>query len=130
MAAATGAMKRHGRKQKAVTTAVSPVRPPILIPEMLSTYAVPDEVPNRPAPRVANASTIRPWRRFLGSPLSSTRFDACATPMSVESESNRSVIITVTMAGSSASCSAPHRSSFRNTDEKSGELNHVAGGRT
>ena len=50
--------------------------------------------------------------------------------MKVESESNRSVIITVTIAGTSASCSAPTASSSRKTDEKSGALNHCVGGDT
>ena len=86
----------------------------------------------RRAPRRASrtASTIRPWRRFFGSPLSSTRFAACATPMNVDSESNRSVSITVIIAGASDHLSAPQISSFRNTLEKSGALNHDAGGVT
>ena len=45
--------------------------------------------------------------------------------MNVDIESNRSVIITVIMAGTSDSCSAPQMSSLKNTDEKSGALNHA-----
>ena len=97
---------------------------------MLSTYAVPDELPNSPAPSVAHASTIRPSRRRIGCPRSSVSSAACATPMNVEIESNRSVISTVTMAGASDQRSAPMTSSFRNTDEKSGALSHCAGSST
>src|SRR6185503_10235146 len=50
---ASGARKKHGRKQSAVNTEVKPVRPPLLMPAMLSMYAVPDEVPASPAPKVA-----------------------------------------------------------------------------
>ena len=106
------------------------MRPPIRMPAMLSTYAVPEELPKSPAPSVANESTINPCRRFLGSPFSSTSCAACATPMNVDSESNRSVSMTVTMAGTSDHLSAPQISSFRNTLVKSGALNHDAGGET
>ena len=89
---------------------------------MLSTYAVPGDVPASPAPSVASASTIRPRRRLIGRPSSSVSPDAVATPMNVDSESNRSVKRIATIAGSSASLSAPRMSSARNADEKSGAL--------
>src|SRR5229473_6764522 len=44
---ATGAMKKHGRKQSAVNTEVNPVRPPIWMPATLSMYAVPEDDPAR-----------------------------------------------------------------------------------
>src|SRR4029078_10511452 len=88
---AKGARKRQGKKHNAVNTEVSPVRPPTLIPAILSIYAVPEELPTTPAPRVATESTIKACRKLRGFPLSSSRFDACATPMKVEIESNRSV---------------------------------------
>jgi len=105
-----------------------PVRAPIRIPAMLSTYAVPGEVPTSPAPNVAHASTIKPCLRFIGLPPGSTRPAALATPMNVESESKRSVNRIVTIAGASDSCSAPTTSSFRKTDEKSGKLTSRSGG--
>src|SRR5437867_4215 len=55
---AIGARKKHGKKQSAVKTEVRPVRPPRLMPAMLSIYAVPEDVPATPAPSVANESTI------------------------------------------------------------------------
>ena len=94
-------MKRHGRKQSAVTTDARPVRAPTRMPAMLSTKAVPDDVPARPAPSVAHASTIRPRRRFSGRPSGSVSPAALATPMNVDSESKRSVNRIATMAGSS-----------------------------
>src|SRR5688500_16130268 len=54
---ANGARKKHGRKHTAVKTEVKPVRPPMLMPAMLSIYAVPEDVPASPAPSVANEST-------------------------------------------------------------------------
>ena len=87
---------------------------------MLSTYAVPGELPARPAPSVAHASTISPRRRLIGCPSGSVRPAAFATPMKVDNESNRSVNMIAIMAGRSASWSAPTTSSSRNTDEKSG----------
>src|SRR5213079_3411800 len=51
---ASGARKKQGRKQSAVKTEVKPVRPPMLMPAMLSMYAVPDDEPANPAPNVAN----------------------------------------------------------------------------
>ena len=97
---------------------------------MLSTYAVPDELPNSPAPSVANESTIEPLRGgCIGSPVRRP-VRRLRTPMNVESESNRSVSITVIIAGTSDQRSAPEMSSFKNTDEKSGALNHCAGGAT
>jgi hypothetical protein len=77
------------------------------IPAMLSTYAVPGELPARPAPNVAKASTISPRRRLIGLPSGAVRPAARETPMNVESESKRSVKRIEMMAGSSASCSAP-----------------------
>ena len=74
-----------------MTTDVRPVRPPMLMPAMLSMYAVPGDVPASPAPSVATASTMRPSRRLRGLPSSSTSPAACETPMKVEIESNRSV---------------------------------------
>src|SRR5688572_7594555 len=47
--AASGARKKHGKKQSAVNTEVNPVRPPLFMPAILSMYAVPDEVPATPA---------------------------------------------------------------------------------
>ena len=47
--------------------------------------------------------------------------------MNVESESKRSVISTVTIAGASDQRKAPTTSSWRNADEKSGALNHWRG---
>ena len=89
---------------------------------MLSTKAVPDDVPARPAPNVAHASTIRPRRRLSGRPSGSVSPAALATPMNVDSESNRSVNRIATMAGSSDQRSASMTSSLRKTDEKSGAL--------
>jgi hypothetical protein len=91
---------------------------------------VPEELPKSPAPSVANASTISPWRRFFGSPFSSTRWAACDTPMNVDSESKRSVSMTVIIAGASDHLSAPQISSLKKTLEKSGALNQDAGGVT
>ena len=68
---------------------------------MLSTYAVPGDVPASPEPSVASASTIRPRRRLMGRPSASVRPAAVATPMNVESESNRSVKKIATIDGSS-----------------------------
>lgn len=79
---------------------------------------------------MANESTTSPWRRFRGAPVASSCPEASATPTNVDSESNRSVSITVIIAGTSASCSAPQASSCRKTDEKSGALNQAAGGAT
>ena len=42
---ASGARKKHGRKHNAVKTDVQPVRPPLLIPAILSMYAVPEDDP-------------------------------------------------------------------------------------
>ena len=95
---------------------------------MLSTYAVPGDVPARPDASVATASTISPRRRLIGRPSASVRPAALATPMNVDSESNRSVKRIATIAGSSASLSAPRTSSARNADEKSGALTSRRGG--
>ena len=76
---------------------------------MLSTYAVPGDVPARPDPSVATASTIKPRRRLIGRPSASVRPDAFATPMNVESESNRSVKRIAKIGGSSARFSAPRQ---------------------
>ncbi len=127
-AEASGATKRQGRKQRAVTTDAAPVRPPIRMPAMLSTYAVPDDVPASPATKVANASTMRPRRRLSGRPSASVRPAAVATPMKVESESNRSVNRIETIAGSRPGRSAPNTSSFNATEEKSGRLTTCSGG--
>ena len=100
-AATSGAMNRQGRKHRPVTTAVRPVRPPIRIPAMLSTYAVPGELPKSPA--LSGRHRVDDQARGADSAAgrrASSRLAACATPMNVESESNRSVIITVTIAGS------------------------------
>src|SRR5262245_28297634 len=91
MAAASGAINRHGRKQTAVTTDARPERAPTRMPAMLSTKAVPDDVPASPAPNVAHASTMRPRRRFSGWPSGSVSPAALATPMNVDRESKRSV---------------------------------------
>ena len=104
------------------------MRPPIRMPAMLSTYAVPGDVPASPDVSVATASTIRPRRRLIGRPSASVRPAALATPMNVDSESNRSVNRIATIAGSSDSFSAPRMSSARNADEKSGALTSVSGG--
>jgi len=124
---ASGAINKHGRKQSAVTTEVLPVRPPMLIPAMLSIYAVPDEVPARPAPIVASESTINPCRRFRGCPSSSSKSPACATPMNVEIESKRSVNRIAMIDGSKLNFNAPKISSLKNTVPKSGRLN-IRGG--
>ena len=58
--------------------------------------------------------------------IGSTRPAACDTPMNVDSESKRSVIVIVAIAGSSASRRAPRISSLKNTDEKSGALTQLA----
>src|SRR5262249_13219250 len=121
-AAASGATKKHGRKQSAVTTDARPVRPPIRIPAMLSTYAVPADVPASPARNVANASTIRRRRRVKGVPSGSITPAAVETPMNVDSESNRSVKRIEIIAGSSAGRSAEKTSSLRKALEKSGRL--------
>src|SRR5262245_54167028 len=130
MAAAVGAMKRHGRKQNAVAIAVTPVRPPMRMPAMLSAYAVPGELPKSAEATIATASTIKPRRRLFGLPLASRRLPAWATPMKVDSESNRQVIRTVTIAGTIVHCNAPTISSCRNEEEKSGALTHDAGATT
>ena len=127
-AAASGARKKHGTKQSAVTTDARPVRAPMRMPAMLSTYAVPGDVPARPEPSVASASTMRPRRRLIGRPSGSVRPAALATPMNVDSESKRSVKRIATIAGSSAILSAPRMSSARNADEKSGALTRPSGG--
>src|ERR1043165_3855905 len=44
---ASGARKKHGRKQSAVNTDVQPVRPPLWMPAILSIYAVPDRSEER-----------------------------------------------------------------------------------
>ena len=128
MAAATGPMKKHGRKHAAVTIDARPVRPPMRMPAMLSTYAVPGDEPARPDVNVATASTIKPRRRLIGRPRSSVSPEALATPMNVDSESKRSVNRIARIAGSSASRSAPRMSSARNADEKSGALTSFSGG--
>src|SRR5215510_886557 len=63
---ASGARKKQGRKQSAVKSEVRPVRPPMLMPAMLSIYAVPDDVPARPAPNVAIESTTKPCFKLRG----------------------------------------------------------------
>src|SRR5687767_3342418 len=127
---ASGARKKHGRKQSAVKTEVSPVRPPISIPAMLSMYAVPDEVPASPAPKVANESTTKPCFRLRGCPFSSSKLDACATPIKVEIESKRSVNRIAMIAGNRESFKAPRISSLRNTVRKSGALKKLVGALT
>ena len=84
-----------------------PVRPPMRMPAMLSTYAVPGELPASPAPSVAMESTIRPRRKLSGRPFSSVSPEAVATPMNVDNESNRSVNRMATIAGISDSRNAP-----------------------
>ena len=126
---ASGAMNRHGTKHRAVTIDANPVRAPMRMPAMLSTYAVPGELPARPAPSVANASTMSPRRRLSGLPSRSVSPAACETPMNVESESKRSVNRMATMDGTSAGRSAPRISSLRNMDEKLGALTARSGGR-
>src|ERR1051326_63573 len=122
---ASGARKKHGRKQSAVNTDVQPVRPPLWMPAILSIYAVPDDDPARPAPKVASESTIKPCFRLRGFPSSSRRLAACATPMNVEIESKRSVKSMPVIAGSSESLSAPKMSNFKNTVRKSGDYRHT-----
>ena len=78
------------------------------MPAMLSTYAVPEDVPARPAPSVASESTMSPRLRLSGRPSGSVSPDALATPMNVDSESKRSVKRMETMAGRSASLERPH----------------------
>src|SRR3954454_11261025 len=127
MAAASGPRKKHGTKHSAVTTEARPDRPPIRIPAMLSTYAVPGDVPARPDVSVASASTISPRRRLIGRPSASVKPAALATPMNVESESKRSVKKIATIDGSSATFTAPRISSASSADEKSGALTTCSG---
>jgi len=111
-----------------VRTEARPERAPTRMPAMLSTNAVPDDVPARPAPNVAHASTIRPRRRLSGRPSGSVSPAALATPMNVDRESKRSVNRIATMAGSSDQRSASTTSSLRKTEEKSGWLVRCSGG--
>ena len=101
---ATGAMNRHGRKQNAVTTAVS---------AGAAAHAdAGDALDVRRARRAAEQAGAERGDGIDDQALAKVlrlavarRRDcaACATPMNVDSESNRSVIITVIIAGTSDS---------------------------
>ena len=76
----SGLKKSESKKNTAVVTDVSPVRPPAATPEEDSTNDVTVEVPKQAPATVPMASESKAPLTFLMSPFSSLRFPCSATP--------------------------------------------------